>query len=248
MRQQNLKARHKVLTLAAGMLIGSSAFAVTYEVPADYRSSFCNPIRDALADGMLLDANGPICERRFRLSPRAKRFGLSPIRETLLPASRYPELLREILPVSRHERSPQSGADRIQDDAVVERFLTSGSLKILSARFDADNSGKSATVYVVDYSLCNDPDSWSETNPAIYIKRDNGTFDSGWDGNYATGNPFMYDGRTYYARWQSLRGSVLKNVLAKVDIYESVPFDSAHNRGSSSAGFTSSYCEIYQRK
>lgn len=245
-----MKLKLYILTFGAIPLIcTSSAMAVSYSIVEGDQSDVCQSVRRSLAEGMVMDAERPLCERRFQLSHRALSLGLSAIDETLLPTSGYRSLMRKILPVTGREKVPQSKADYDKNEAIIAKHLQSGDTKIYAARFDPDNSGKARKVYIVDTTLCSVAGTYWNGSVTTVIENDDGSLDRTWGVHDATaGIPFIYNKHTYYVKWTSLINSVNKNALAKLDVYGSVPYGRNLQGVNFYAVLTPSYCGIYQMK
>lgn len=229
-----------------GMLCTSNALAMSYSIQKDY-GSMCASVRKAFAEGMVLDATRPLCERRFELSPQAKRLGLSNVDKNLLPRSAYPNLLRKIITVTGGKKWPQSEAFR-QDAAAADRLMKLN-IKIYSSHFDSDNSGVIRKVYIEDLTYCADRDSYPYGSVTTYIQKSDGSLDPSWGVRNATaGVPFIYEDHTYYMTWRSWKGGVDKNRLAEIDISDASPYEGVFRKISSYNAFPPPYCIIYQTK
>jgi hypothetical protein len=202
-----------------------------------------------MAEGLVLDAEHPLCQRRFQLSPKSSALGLSNVEKTLLPASSYPGLMREVLPVVGGDELPLSKADQSQIEKIIDQHVKNDDLRIYAASFDADNAGKVRDGFIIDITLCNDKDSYWDSSVTTAIKNSDGTLDRSWGVYGATaGIPFIYNSHTYYTKWKSLRGSVAKNMLAELDVFDSVPYSGELRKINPYSVLTPSYCIIYQSK
>ncbi|HET7563323.1 MAG TPA: hypothetical protein VFJ87_13175 [Rhodanobacteraceae bacterium] len=113
---ETLKLKHershgvtnRLLVGVVGMLWASSAMAMSYNISQNYENPMCIAVKNAFAEGLVLDATQPLCERRFVLSPKAKALGLSNVDKKLLPQSIYQNLLEKIIAVTGGEKRPQS--------------------------------------------------------------------------------------------------------------------------------------------
>jgi hypothetical protein len=244
------KLIYKSMIALACMLSTSGAMGVSYFIVDGYENTaMCQAVKKALSDGMVLDAERPLCERRFELRPQAKSLGLSAVEKTLLPPSSYMELWLKMAQVERGESTPPSKADRKRDKIIISKNMKIGENKIYESNFDADNNGKIQKVYIADDVMCNVDglnDYYSDDSVTTYIVKDNGMLDAKWGIHAATaGIPFIFKGHTYYLKWKSLKGSPDKRMSAQLDVFDAVPFHPELKDIVPGAGLTPSYCEIY---
>lgn len=237
--------------LLLSMAATSSALATTYTFSRDGQSDVpvCRAVQQALSRGLILDAEKPLCYRRFEVSPKAVRYGFTPIDFTPVPASRYRSLLSEMVLVSSNRRMPLTDAQHRENEASVKRLMGPYLIKLYQARFDNDNSGMTHVVYAEDSMLCpsgiNAP---LTTNPIIFMENVDGTMNKSWGVRDETsGSPFIYKGQTYYVRWTSLIGAALKNAWAQLDIYYDTP-DLPGSPPKDYEVFSPPDCTIYQMK
>lgn len=239
-----------LLLMLLGMLCASSALAVSYSIVPNYDNDLCQSIRSALAEGLVLDAEKPICERRFELSPKAKEKGFTLIDKTLLPQSSYAALLLRFYKIlgGGGEATPLSTAEKNKAKEIISNELNSQQVYIYSAEFDADNSKEIRKIYIL-------------YNPSCYIAREaiavvytfiedsSGTLDPSWGVRAATaGIPVIYKDHTYYIRWKSWKGGVDPKGLAELNVFDAGPFNPAHRAYLPYAGFTPFVCRIFQDK
>lgn len=244
------KLIYKSLITLACMLSTSCAMAVSYFIVDGYENTaMCQAVKKALADGMVLDAERPLCERRFELRPEARSLGLSGVEKTLLPPSSYMGLWLKMAQVEGNELTPPSEADRKRDEIIISKNMKIGVNKIYEGHFDADNSGKIQKIYIADGVMCNVDnlkDYYPDDSVSTYIVKNDGRLDTKWGIHAVTaGIPFIFKGHTYYLKWQSLKGSPDKRMLAQLDVFDAMPFHPELKDIVPGAGFTPSYCKIY---
>lgn len=241
----------KLLVVAIAMLCPLTAFAAQYSyvIPDGWSSPMCRSIRDALSDGLVLDAQKPLCERRFELSPKARRLGLRAIRKTLLPASGYSSLLLEFVELGDHNPSTfQVEKDKKQVARVLESYIN----YIYISHFDADNSGKSRQVYIWYSPNCN-LDADIPGTVYTYIRNDNGTLDPSWNGKGPNidGVPFFYRGQTTYVSWSTMGGAPMNNKgtekgVAELDVFGAGPLRPGQGVPGPYNTLSSSECKVFQ--
>jgi hypothetical protein len=222
--------------------------AVSYSIAEGYNDTgMCHAVKVALDKGWVVDAQNPLCERRFKLSKEAKSLGLSSIEMTLLPSSSYPDLMRKMLAVIGQEKNPKSMIDHDKDEKIIANHIKNNDTKIYEANFDPDNSGQIKKMYITDITLCGDKNSYWDGSVTTAIQNEDGSIDPSWGVQDATaGIPFIYENKTYYLKWSSLIGSVKKGAKSQLDIYQSVPYNDSLKKIIPFATFTPSHCTIYQ--
>lgn len=225
-----------------------STYATSYVIVPGYSNRMCSNIRMALTEGLVLDATRPLCGRRFELSPKAKRLGLVGIEKTLMPSSGYFDLLIRMAQVDAQESTSSSEVDRKRNEIAISNLLKEEKNEIYASKFDADNSDATHRVYVVETTSCNIIGlADSPADVSTYIEKEDGSLDPNWGVHAATvGIPFIYKRHTYYLKWQSLKGSPDKRQLAKLDVYDSRPFDPKERDIIPYQVFTPTICEIFQ--
>jgi hypothetical protein len=243
----------KSLIALVCMLSTSGAMAVSYFIVDGYENTaMCQAVRKALSDGMVLDAEQPLCERRFELRPQAKSLGLSGIEKRLLPPSSYMGIWLKMAQVEGGESMPPSDDDKKRDEIIITKNMKIGVNKIYESHFDVDNSGEIQKVYISDSVMCNVDnlsDYYPDDSVTTYIVKEDGTLDAQWGIHAATaGIPFIFKGHTYYVKWESLKGSPDKNMLAQLDVFDAVPFHPELRNIVPGGGFTPPYCKIYSHR
>jgi hypothetical protein len=214
---------NKLLVTVIAMLCPLTAFAAqySYRIPDGWSSPMCRAVRDALAEGLVLDAQKPVCERRFELSPQAQRLGLQAIKKTLLPASDYPALMLQFIEVGKPSPSPEQ---KQKDEKQATHVLSVFNNYIYVSHFDADNSGRVRLVYISYIQLCN-LDLQTPVQVQTYPQDSDGKLDPTWGGsNMTAGIPFIYDRRTYYLQWTSHEGGVYGDTVAQANVFDSAPY------------------------
>ncbi|HET7563322.1 MAG TPA: hypothetical protein VFJ87_13170 [Rhodanobacteraceae bacterium] len=130
----------------------------------------------------------------------------------------------------------------------ANRLIKDG-IKLYSSNFDADNGGKIKKVYIEDFVYCVDKKSYPHGSVTTYIQQGDGSLDPTWGvRNETAGIPFKYEDHTYYLTWNSLNGSVDKNKLAEIDVYDASPYEGVFAQISSYNAFPPPYCIIYQTR
>ena len=243
------KILRKISVMMIGLLCTSSALAVSYAIRPGYEGDMCGVVRNAFAEGMVLDAERPLCERRFTLSPKAKSLGLTNVEKELLPRSEYIDLLHKIVAVVGGEKMTHSSTSPTADDQIVSRLMKDKSLNIYRSNFDANNSGHIRAVYIEQFTLCNAEENYPWDSVTTYIQRNDGSLEPTWGVRAATaGIPYVYDHHTYYLRWNSLSGSADRRLLTQINIYDARPYKGYFAQVSSYNAFSTPICIIYQNK
>ncbi|WP_158884483.1 hypothetical protein [Rhodanobacter sp. L36] len=214
-------------TLLIAVTGSTGALAVTYTFSRDGQADVpvCLAVQQALSRGLILDAQKPLCYRRFDVSIKATRYGFKPINFTPVSNSRYRSLLSQMMSIVNNSKLPLTKADKHENEAAVSRLMSSGAIKLYRAPFDNNNSGSSHVVYFLDSVRCpGDVEAPRSMNPTIFMENADGTLNRSWGvGDETSGSPFIYRGQTYYIRWTSLVGAALKNAWSQLDIYHNTP-------------------------
>jgi hypothetical protein len=227
-----------------------SATAMTYIVEHDYEDGprgMCHTLKMAFSEGMVLDADRHLCERRLEFSPAASQLGLNTIAKKRLPASTYPELWQDIFSVLGQEKVPKTADDRRNDDKLIDKNVSGKNVSIYLSHFDIDNSGSPKDVLITDTPSCNaGQDSYGDDDVATYVINSNGSLDRRWGAHaWTAGIPFTFNGHTYFAKWELMRTPLAKRLLAKLEVFDSGPIG---NASTPYEALTPPYCVIYQEK
>lgn len=247
MSKANKFQKFILLVLSAS---SSSAMATTYVFSrhGQREEPVCQAFKKLLSNGLVTDAKEPLCFRRFSLDKRASKYGFNAIEIKGVQPSRYRALLKKMMVVAGGQPRPLTNAEQKKDEIAVDNLLKKYNIKIYRARFDNDNGGRAHVVYLEDVRWCPDKnvDRNIGANPTIFMAKPDGTLNKHWGFHDETsGNPVIYRGRTYYVRWNSLVGSVLKNGQSQLEIFDYEP----PVRGSpvpAHVVFPRSRCTIYQ--
>lgn len=236
------------VALAAVWLPSVSATTYTYSLD-EYSNGVdvCIAVQQALQRGLVLDAEEPLGLRRFRLSPKAVRYGFSLVHLTPVPKSQYGALVSQMVPIIGNQKAPLTKAELSENKAAVDRIINKYGATVYRAHFDNGNSGVAHDVYLLDMGLeGSSPDQPTDRNPTIFMANPDGTLNSYWGVNDETsGSPFIYKGKTYYARWEYLGPFMMKGGSGELHVYRSLSVP-VPNAFVDYEVFPPPYCKIYQ--